>query len=62
VSFAKLPRMSFVELQAPPGYQALCEQLQVENDPARFRILVDLVNRLLTFHEKDIAGEEGCPE
>jgi hypothetical protein len=54
--------MSFVELQAPPGYQALCEQLQVENDPARFRILVDLVNRLLTFHEKDIAGEEGCPE
>jgi hypothetical protein len=53
-----MPRMPFVDPEPPPGYQALCDQLQVEHDRARFRILVDLLNRLLSAHEKSSAREE----
>jgi hypothetical protein len=48
--------------QAPPGYQALCDRLQAEHDPAQFCILVDLVNRLLSAHEKSSARETGCTD
>jgi hypothetical protein len=54
--------MPSTQPQAPPGYQVLCDQLQVERDPARFRMLVELVNRLLTAHEKSNTHKEYCPE
>jgi hypothetical protein len=44
--------------EAPPGYQDLCDQLQIERDPAQFRLLVERINCLLTAHEKsDVSGE-----
>jgi hypothetical protein len=49
-------------LPAPPGYHDLCDKLQTENDPARFRLLVDQLNRLLTAYEKSGAREEHTQE
>jgi hypothetical protein len=53
-----MPRMPFIDPEMPSGYQALCDQLQAEHDPARFRILVDNLNRLLSVHEKSLSREE----
>lgn len=40
------------QIQAPPGYDALRAKLQIEKNPAKFRILVEEIDRLLREHEK----------
>jgi len=49
--------MAHVRLEGPPGYKELCAKLQVERNPARFRALVEKINRLLLDHEKSSASE-----
>jgi hypothetical protein len=44
--------MSHIEAQAPPGYLKLCAKLQTEKNPAKFRKLVEKINRLLRYYEK----------
>ena len=49
--------MAHMQLEGPPGYKELCAKLQVERNPARFRALVEMINRLLHDHEKSSASE-----
>jgi hypothetical protein len=58
--FCEIPPMPFI--QAPPGYQVLCDLLQIERDPARFRRLVELINRLLTAYEKSNLPKKHTPD
>lgn len=51
--------MLHTQMQAPPGYIELCAKLQTERNPAKFRTLVDKINRLLREHEK-LAGPESA--
>jgi len=44
--------MPHPEPQEPQGWRELCAQLQTENDPDKFRVLLDEINTLLTAHEK----------
>ena len=48
-------------MQSPPGYNELCAKLQTETNPAKFRVLVEQINRLLREHER-LAGSPAIPQ
>jgi hypothetical protein len=50
--------MPYVNMQEPPGYRQLCAKLQTERNPAKFRVLVEKVNRLLREYEQSSASEK----
>jgi len=47
--------MRHMPLQEPTGYRDLCQRLQVERDPAKFRQTLEEIDRLLRDHEKSSA-------
>jgi hypothetical protein len=49
--------MPYPQMQEPPGYRELCAKLQAERDPAKFRLLVDKMNRLLREYEQPGASD-----